>query len=346
MNELPKDLRRPPNKLPALVFALGMILASIEGSAGTEAVQPRIVRQPFVTGKVVVLDLGSHFVTTIRMPEGVSSVVVGDPTLFKVEHSEKEPRLVFVKPLTTEPVQSNLLVSTTSGRNCSFLLRARHAERQPEDETLQANPIYSVDFLMELPPGRGFLIEETSSSSLLISETLSASPADDASAATNDQGSSVGRRTTVAEPAIGKLDRLLEQQTRNSLPSLEGSYFRVAVSRVHEEGSQVFVLFSVVNHSRQNLELLPPQIQLAGTLHRRKLWVSSEQLPVVQYLLRPGKLRPKERANGVVQFERPLFKQSNQTYLLQIAESDAVDLPVLIPIHLGRSNRPNQELGQ
>lgn len=344
MNEPRKDLHRPPNKLPALVFALGMILASIEGSAGTEEVEPRIVRKPFVTGKVVVLDLGSHFVTTIRMPEAVSSVVVGDPTLFKVEHSDKEPRLVFVKPLTTEPVQSNLLVSTTGGRNCCFLLRSREGERPREDGKLQTNLIYPVDFLMELPPGRDFLIEETSSSSLLISETLSASLADGRSPANNDQGGSVDRRT--AEPAIGKLDLLLEQQTRNILPPLEGSHFRVAVSRVHEEGRQVFVLFSVVNQSRQNLELLPPQIQLAGTLHRRKLPVSSEQLPVVQYLLRPGKLRPNGRADGVVQFERPLFKQSNQTYLLQIAESEAVDLPVLIPIHLGRSNRLNQELGQ
>ncbi len=344
MNEPRKDLHRPPNKLPALVFALGMILASTEGSADTEEVQPRIVRKSLVTGKVVVLDLGSHFVTTIRMPEAVSSVVVGDPILFKVEHSDKEPKLVFVKPLTTEPVQSNLLVSTTGGRNCSFLLRAREGERPREDETLQTNLMYPVDFLMEWAPGRGFLIEETSFSSLLISETLSASLANGGSPTTNDQGGSARRPT--AEPAIGKLDLLLEQQARNSLPSLEGSHFRVAVSRVHEEDREVFVLFSVVNQSRQNLELLPPQVQLAGTLRRRKLPVSSEQLPVVQSILRPGKLRPKERADGVVQFERPLFKQSNQTYLLQIAESEAVDLPVLIPIHLGRSNRPNQEIGQ
>lgn len=344
MNKLRKDLHRPPNKLPTLVFTLGMILASIEGSAGTEEVHPRIVRQPLLTGKVVVLDLGSHFVTTIRMPEAVSSVVVGDPTWFKVEHSDKEPKLVFVKPLTTEPVQSNLLVSTTGGRNCSFLLRVRHEERPREDETLQTNLIYPVDFLMEWAPGRGFLIEETSSSSLLLSETLSVSPADGAPSANNDQSGSVRRLT--AEPAIGKLDLLLEQQTRNSLPSLEGGHFRVAVSSVRQAGSQVFVLFSVVNESGQNLELLPPQVQLTGASRRRKLPVSSEQLPVVQYVLRPGKLRPKERADGVVQFERQLFKQSNQTYLLQIAESEAVDLPVLIPLHLGRSNRPNQEIGQ
>ena len=112
MNDPRKDLHRLPKKLPALVFALGIILASIEGIADTEEVEPRIVKK-LVSGKVVVLDLGSRYVTTIRMPEAVSSVVVGDPTLFKVEHSEKEPRLVFVKPLTTDPVQSNLLVSTT-----------------------------------------------------------------------------------------------------------------------------------------------------------------------------------------------------------------------------------------
>ena len=66
---------------------------------------------------------------------------------------------------------------------------------------------------MELPPGRGFLIEETSSSSLLISETLSASPADDASAATNDQGGSwstnYGCRTSDRKvgPAAGTADK-------------------------------------------------------------------------------------------------------------------------------------------
>ena len=45
------------------------------------------------------LNLDLHFTTAIRLPEAVSSVVVGDPALFKVEHSEKEPCLVFVKPV-------------------------------------------------------------------------------------------------------------------------------------------------------------------------------------------------------------------------------------------------------
>jgi hypothetical protein len=72
-------------------------------------VPTQIITGPIVDGKVVVLDLGLRFATTIRMPESVSSVVVGDSTLFKVEHSDKEPELVFVKPLTMEPAESNLL---------------------------------------------------------------------------------------------------------------------------------------------------------------------------------------------------------------------------------------------
>jgi hypothetical protein len=44
------------------------------------------------------LHLRPLFTTTIRLPEPVTSVAVGAPTLFEVEHSDQEPRLVFVKP--------------------------------------------------------------------------------------------------------------------------------------------------------------------------------------------------------------------------------------------------------
>ncbi|PYV38753.1 MAG: hypothetical protein DMG06_24940, partial [Acidobacteria bacterium] len=58
----------------------------------------------------------------------------------------------------------------------------------------------------------------------------------------------------------------------------------------------------------------------------------------LQFRLSRNKLKRGERADGVIQFERPVFKQSYESYLLQIAESEAVDLPVLIPIRLGMSN--------
>ena len=95
------------------------------------------------------------------------------------------------------------------------------------------------------------------------------------------------------------------------------------------------MLFSVVNQGRQAIELLPPQVQLAGT--RGKGRGSVEQIPVREYRLTSRRLRPNERADGVVTFERPAFKQSHESYFLQIAESAAVDRPSLAPIDPGRS---------
>ncbi len=45
---------------------------------------------------VTTLQLRPGFVTSVRLPEAVSSVVLGDPGAFKAEHSEAEPQLVFL----------------------------------------------------------------------------------------------------------------------------------------------------------------------------------------------------------------------------------------------------------
>jgi len=62
--------------------------------------------------------------TTIRLPEPVNSVIVGDSNLFQAEHSPTEPVLVFVKPLTSNGDQSNLVISTARGRQFLMLLRS------------------------------------------------------------------------------------------------------------------------------------------------------------------------------------------------------------------------------
>jgi len=56
------------------------------------------------------VEVAPRFVTAIRLPEIVSSVVVGDPSEFQVEHSEHEPRLVLVKALSVRPSETNLLI--------------------------------------------------------------------------------------------------------------------------------------------------------------------------------------------------------------------------------------------
>ena len=79
--------------------------------------QARIVTRAGFNSHVTVVEVATHFVTAIRVPETVNSVVVGDPALFQVEHSEHEPQLVFVKVLTTKPAQTNVLISTTKDIN-------------------------------------------------------------------------------------------------------------------------------------------------------------------------------------------------------------------------------------
>ena len=320
--------------LTCIVVSFVPISPFIQNSSAQHwEVEPKILIKPILNGKVTVLDLGLHFATTIQMPEPVSSVVVGDPTLFKVEHSDKEPKLVFVKPLSPKPAQSNLLVSTIGGYSISFLVRS-NGQILSGNADHNSNSPRPVHFLVEWKSTNGFVIDDIGTPSVLISETASV------------RASSLNRRANVAvaegtespERTSYRIADLLEEQKRSGLLFLQRTYFLVGISRLYEEGKQPYVLFSVVNQSDRTLELLAPQVQLAGKLPKKKFSASSEQLPVLQFRLSRNKLKPGERADGVIQFERPAFKQSHESYLLQIAESGAVDLPVLIPIRLGMSS--------
>src|SRR5258708_29314631 len=114
--------------------------------AQTMAVDPQIRTRTAADGKVMVVDIAAHFVTAVRLPEPVNSVVVGDPTLFQVEYNEHEPELVFIKALTRGPAETNLLVSTIQARQISLLL-------------VSEGPGHSkVDFLVKNKPSGGLLI--------------------------------------------------------------------------------------------------------------------------------------------------------------------------------------------
>ena len=61
---------------------------------------PQIAGRAVQEGQVAVVYLAPRFATAIRMPDAVNSVVLGDPDSFAAEHSEREPQIVFVKPIT------------------------------------------------------------------------------------------------------------------------------------------------------------------------------------------------------------------------------------------------------
>src|ERR1022692_3891606 len=85
-------------------------------------VQPQVVGRSIRDSQVTTVFLAPRYVTAIRMPEPINSVVVGDPSSFSAEHSDREPNLVFVKPITPKAAQTNLLISSTRGLQTSLLL--------------------------------------------------------------------------------------------------------------------------------------------------------------------------------------------------------------------------------
>jgi hypothetical protein len=92
------------------------------------------------------------------------------------------------------------------------------------------------------------------------------------------------------------------------------------------------VAFSVLNCSSRTIELLPPQVQLTGTSKKHGKAIKSEPVPVKGYRLTTRRLTPGARTDGVVMFERPAFKESQDRLLLQVAQAAEVDHPVLAAI--------------
>ena len=334
-----------------LFFSLGVSAVL----AQTPRIIPHVLAEPELDGKVTKVAVEDRFVTTIRLPETVNSVILGDPSRFQVEHSDKEPKLVFVKAITTKPAETNLLISTISGRQVSLLLVSRG-----EDNSSERIP---VDFVVSYQTSRDFLVPPSGFPFAMVGKTVSLDTSDPGSGNAAQLSRSELDRTSKPRRDLqnSPLGRLLEEQESAPLPALygehvryessEGDRVRAGVGRVIDGGDEVIVLFSVVNPTKQSILLMPPQVQLAGrtttgrVLHHGK-WLTSEQLPVLEYRLSGNRLGPGERADGVAVFERPPYKQSNEMLLLQVAEAGAVDRPALAPIGFGVSSREEARNGE
>ena len=130
------------------------VLIPLRISAADTPVGARVATITINPREVTVLHLRPEFESTIRMPEEITSVILGSPGEFKAEHSEGEPEYVYVKPITKEPAQSNLLIATRSGQHVTLELVSDGA-----GVTNQSQP---VDFLIEYRASRSFLIADDS----------------------------------------------------------------------------------------------------------------------------------------------------------------------------------------
>src|SRR5271154_3958894 len=128
-----------------IVFLLTARLYAFDPTVGA-----RVATITINPNEVTPLHLRPEFESTIRMPEEVTSVILGSPGSFKAEHNEGEPNYVYIKPITKQPVQSNLLIATKSGQHVTLELISDGAGAN--------NANQPVDFLIEYRASRSFLV--------------------------------------------------------------------------------------------------------------------------------------------------------------------------------------------
>jgi hypothetical protein len=284
---------------------------------GSEPVPPaRIATIVINPSEVTPLHLRPQFDSVIRMPEEITSVVLGSPESFKAEHNEGEPRYVYVKPITRDPAISNLMIATKSGTHVTLELISEGAAR--------GSATQAVDFLIEYRVSHGFLVAPAPA---VVSTATPATPPkpDIGTGAANIAGTSA-------------LDEEYAQQVRINAPvwtRWEGNQIETSIGEIRQWNNQVAVSYSVLNHSDQPVEIVPPQIQIAGRKLTKKKkkegkGITSDQLEIREYRLSKTRLEAGERVDGVAVFARPNFKQSTEKLFLQIAQADQVDHPILI----------------
>ena len=275
------------------------------GFAQTSSAKAQIVSLTLNSRAVSVLHLRKGYVTSVRLPEEVSSIVLGDPVAFKAEHSDEEPRLVFFKPTTAKAAETNALITTRTGHQVSLSLMSDSRGNEP------------VDYVLAYEPARSLVIPfETSN--FVIGEMKN-----------------VNHPTAPEAPKINptqtSAEQLLQRQSTQP-PHWRGKDLKVSVGRSVYFQSEMTVAFSVSNSSSHAIELLPPQIQLAHQAKKKSNAIKAEQVPVRFFQLTTSYLQPGGRADGVVVFERPSFKESQESLLLQVTNADKVDRPTLAEI--------------
>jgi len=291
------------------------ILIPLHVLALTGDTSGRIVTVTIRPGAITTLHLRPEFESVIHMPEEVTSVVVGSPGTFKAEHSEAEPEYVYVKPLVRTPTESDLLIATKSGQHVVLELMSDGGEEHPTQ---------AVDFLIEYHAPRSLLIlgGSTFETSRAASEAVAPSKASPSS------------------KALSSTDIEFEQQRSINSPQWtkwEGQQISTSIGDIRQWSNQTAVAYSILNTSDHPLEIVPPQIQITGLKPEKKKKkdkkkVLADQLEIHEFRLSQTRLEPGGRADGVVVFDRPNFKQSTERLFLQIAQADQVDRPVLIPL--------------
>jgi len=292
------------------------VLLPLRLFAADSAVKPRVATITINPSEVTTLHLRPEFESTIHMPEEITSVILGSPGNFKAEHNEGEPEYVYVKPITKEATESNLLIATKSGLHMTLDLIS--------DGIGASGSALPVDFLIEYRTSRSFLITGSAGAERVRVEPTGTAPT-----------STQPRIPATAKP-ISAIDEEYELQMRVNAPGWtkwEGKQIETSLGDIRQWSNETVISFSILNASAQPVEVVPPQIQISGRAVKKKKEgksLTADQLLIREYRLSTTRIEAGARADGVVVFDRPNFKQSTEKLFLQIAQADQVDRPILI----------------
>jgi hypothetical protein len=293
------------------------VLLPLRLFAADNAVKPRVATITINPSEVITLHLRPEFESTIHMPEEITSVILGSPGSFKAEHNEGEPEYVYVKPITKEAAESNLLIATKSGLHVTLELIS--------DEVGASGSALPVDFLIEYRTSRSFLIAGSAGA-----EHTRVEP-------TGIASYSAPPRISAAAKPLSAIDEEYELQMRVNAPGWtkwEGKQIETSLGDIRQWSNQTVISFSIFNASPLPVEVVPPQIQISGRAVKKKKKegksLTADQLQIREYRLSTTRIEAGARADGVVVFDRPNFKQSTEKLFLQVAQADQVDRPILI----------------
>ena len=291
------------------------VLFPLEIHASGPNVGARVATVTINPGEVTVLHLRPEFESSIRMPEEITSVVLGSPGSFKAEHNAGEPQYVYVKPITKQSAESNLLIAMKSGQHVTLELVSDGVVAGGKDDP--------VDFLLEYRASRSFFVTTDAS--------MPAKPRED----TNSAG---GRKLPAGSLAPSAIDEEFAIQSRLNAPGWtkwDGKRVETSIGDIRQWNNEMVIAYSVFNASGEPVEIVPPQIQITGLKPAKKQkkkakGIISDQLEIRDFRLSVTRLEPGARADGVVEFDRPNFKQSTEKLFLQLSQADQVDHPILI----------------
>src|SRR2546427_391530 len=200
-----------------VLYVSWLILLSGSLSAQTQNAQNRNASKRVFEGQPASIRLAPHVTTTIRLPEAVNSVVLGDYNRFQAEYSPKEPLLVFARPTASDIAETNLVISTVFGRQFILILRSLGVSTDQGQA--------GVDLLVTCQAAGVRFIEETSPPGL-ISETLNLSSAPH-----------LGSPGTASESGESRLavDEILKRQRNQRMDKLYGDRIHVGIGQVSED---------------------------------------------------------------------------------------------------------------